>query len=122
VIAHGRALKVFVYSEPADLRNGYDGLWQLVINKIKADPMSGDLYVFLSKNRRRAKVLYWDGTGVCLHCKRIEQGHFSAPWKCAKSARLTITLSELGLLLDGSDILPFVPLAPPEFFLKKGVI
>jgi transposase len=44
------------------------------------DPLDGDLFLFVAKNRRQAKVIYWDGTGLCIFAKRLEQGRFGAPW------------------------------------------
>ncbi len=117
MIGSTRQLRVFAYRSPADLRNGYDGLGALVSHAMKQDPLGGDLFVFISKNRKRAKVLYWDGTGLCLLCKRLEQGHFSAPWKSAHNGPVTLTLSELTLLLEGSDVLARLPLSPPAFSL-----
>jgi len=114
-----RQVRVYAFNAPADLRNGYDGLWYLVSSIMKRDPMSGDMFVFVSRTRKRAKVLYWDGTGLCLHCKRLEQGHFSAPWKFKREGALTLTMSELSLMLEGSDVLAWMPLSPPEFSLKK---
>jgi transposase len=46
--------------------------------------LSGDLFLFVSKNRRRARVLYWDGTGLCVFAKRLEKGRFAAPWERAE--------------------------------------
>ena len=45
---------------------------------MKRDIATGDLFVFVSKSRKRAKVLYFDGTGLCLFCKRLETGKFAA--------------------------------------------
>ena len=65
-------LKVFVALEPCDMRRGHDGLLALVGEKLKEDIRSGALFVFTNKSRRLLKVLYWDGTGVWLLCKRLE--------------------------------------------------
>ncbi|MBU1947578.1 MAG: IS66 family insertion sequence element accessory protein TnpB [Candidatus Eisenbacteria bacterium] len=58
---------VYAYTEPADLRKGYDGLSALVSQGLKRDPLSGEVYLFVSRNRKRAKVLLWDGTGLCIY-------------------------------------------------------
>ena len=74
MIGSTRSVRVFAYSQPADMRKGFDGLYGLVREHLKRDPLSGDMYLFVSGNRRRAKVLMWDGTGLCLYAKRLEKG------------------------------------------------
>ncbi len=59
------------------MRKHYDGLYALVVSEMKADPLSGDLFLFTNRRRTRAKVLLWDGTGLCLYQKRLERGRFA---------------------------------------------
>jgi transposase len=54
-------------------RKGYDGLAALVEQEMGGSPLSGDLYLFVSRNRERAKVLYWDGSELCIVMKRLER-------------------------------------------------
>ena len=119
MIGTTRQLRVFAYRQPADLRKGFDGLYGLVSIGMQLDALSGDLYVFINKTRKRAKVLYWDGTGLCVLAKRLEQGRFTAPWRQAGDGPLQLSMSELGLLLEGSDLQGRIPLSPPVFLLKK---
>jgi transposase len=121
MIGSTRQLRVFVHRAPTNLRNGFDGLFALVSNAMKHEPLSGDLYVFISKDRKRAKALYWDGTGLCILSKRLEQGRFSAPWKSTGDGPVAMTLSELTLLLEGCDILAWMPLSPPAFSLQNSI-
>jgi transposase len=80
---------------------------------MKHDVLAGDLYLFVSRDRRRAKVLYFDGTGMCVFAKRLEKGQFTATWKQAKSKRgLAMTLSELALFIEGSEVAARMPLSP----------
>ena len=74
--------------------------------------LSGDLYLFTGKNRKRAKVLLWDGTGLCLFAKRLERGRFAALWREAEHARLRLTLTELQLFLEGSALVGTMLLSP----------
>ena len=66
ILGTSRAVRVFAYPEPIDLRNGYDGLFGLVKQGLGRDPLSGDLFLFVSKRRKGCKVLVWDGTGLCI--------------------------------------------------------
>jgi transposase len=72
----------------------------VVAHEIKRDLMDGDLFLFVGKDCKRAKVLYFDGTGLCLFAKRIASGQFPAPWKMAKKQ---LTLSELALFIEGAS-------------------
>src|SRR3954453_19162399 len=66
-------VKVFVASHPVDFRKGPDGLLSL-LRDAGSDPFSGALYVFRAKRADRVKIVWWDGTGVCLYSKRLEKG------------------------------------------------
>lgn len=95
-----RGVEVFMYTQPCDMRRSFNTLSLLVEQSMGRNLLQGDLYVFVSSDRRRCKVLYFDGTGLCLFAKRMEVGHhFPAPWKM-KSAQLT--LSELALFVEGA--------------------
>lgn len=111
-IHHGR---VFVYREPVDMRKAYDTLAALVEGPMKKSLLSGDIFVFIGRTRKRAKALYFDGTGLCLLCKRLETGHFSAPWKRPGEGPLALTMSELALLLEGSELALRVRLSPEPY-------
>ena len=76
VIGSTRAVRVWAYPSPTDLRKGYDGLYHLVADHLQRDPLSGDCFLFVNRPRNRAKVLLWDGTGLCIYMKRLERGSF----------------------------------------------
>jgi len=109
VIGLPRGLSVFMFDEPVDMRKSFNTLSALVEHQLKREVTTGDLFLFVSRNRKRSKVLYFDGTGLCLFCKRLEKGQFNAPWKMR---RKELTLSELALFIEGSEAL-FAPLSPP---------
>jgi transposase len=77
MIALNRRTKVFLSREPADMRASYDSLFRRVKEIIKEDPFSGHLFVFLNKRRTCCKCLYYDGTGLVLIGKRLENGLFA---------------------------------------------
>jgi len=113
-------MRVFAYGAPVDLRKGFNGLSGLVEQEMKHRLLDGDVYLFLGRNPRRAKVLYFDGTGLCLLAKRLETGQFARPWQRSGGAVLSLTLSELALFLEGSELIGRKSLAPPTFD-EKGL-
>jgi transposase len=115
VIGSTRALRVWAYPAPADLRKGFDGLTGLVTTQLRHDVLGGDCFLFVNRPRTRAKVLLWDGTGLCVYHKRLEQGRFVALWAPAGSVPppvRTLTLSELSLFLEGCTLLGHTALSP----------
>lgn len=116
MIGLGRRVQVFAFGEPVDMRKSFDTLSAVVREHIKRDVLDGALFVFIGKDRRRAKVLFWDGTGLCVLAKRLEKGRFSAPWAHnAKERVLEWTTSELALFLEGSELVGRVALSPPAW-------
>ena len=108
-----RGVSVYAFDAPCDMRKSFDTLTALVTEHMKHDVLAGDLYLFVSRDRRRAKVLYFDGTGMCVFAKRLEKGQFTPTWKHAKSnGGLAMTLSELALFIEGSEVAARMPLSP----------
>lgn len=114
-----RNLTVFAAPGPCDMRKGYDGLFALARDAIRQEPLSGHLFLFVAKNRKRAKVLFWDGTGLCIYQKRLEHGRFVAPWERRDEPSLTMTTSELALFLEGSKAVR-ARLSPAPFLLPTN--
>lgn len=110
---HGRRVTVYAYAQPVDMRKGFDGLSALVTAGLQRDPLNGDVYIFLSRDRVRAKVLHWDGTGLCIYAKRLERGRFARLWRDENDSPVTLTISELDLFLEGSTMVGRVALSPP---------
>jgi len=93
--------RVFAYPAPVDLRKGYDGLFGLVEQGLKCDPMCGDLYLFVNEPRKLCKILVWDGTGLCIFAKRLTLGTFAKLWRDdGKTVRLS--QRELAMFVEGS--------------------
>ena len=110
---HGRRVQVYAYTRPTDMRKGFDGLCALVTQGLHRDPLGGDIFIFVSRDRIRAKTLQWDGTGLCLYAKRLERGRFAPLWREEHDHAITLTISELDLFLDGSTLVGRVALTPP---------
>ncbi len=69
-------VRVLIATKPVDFRKGANGLAALIKDEMGGDPFSGVVYVFRAKRADRVKLLYWDGTGVVLTAKTLEQGVF----------------------------------------------
>lgn len=96
------ALRIFLAVEPADMRKGFDGLAQLVRERIAEDPLSGHLFVFRNRRRDRVKILYWDRDGLAIWMKRLENGSFRFPE--AKAGRVEVSPAEMAAVLEGIDL------------------
>jgi transposase len=94
-------LRVFVHNENVDLRAGFDKLSMLVREKINVPLENGDLFLFLGNNRKRLKMICYDGTGLLLIAKRMERGKFM---RLEELEEREITAAELDGLLRGSII------------------
>lgn len=95
------AVRVLVATTPVDFRKGAEGLAALVRENMKSDPFSGAVYVFRAKRADRIKLIYWDGTGVCLFAKRLEDGKFR--WPNVQDSVLRLSAAEFSALLEGLD-------------------
>ena len=105
MLSFAGSLKIFLALDPVDLRKSFTGLWAVTLNVLKEDPSSGSLYVFTNRRRNRVKALYWDGTGLWVMIKRLEQGTFSWPKGVEVSnGKLSLSPEALCLLLDGVDL------------------
>lgn len=122
MLGQGRNIRVLAYGAPVDMRKSFDGLAAIVRGGLGADPLSGELFLFVSRNCRRAKVLLWDGTGLCVYAKRLERGRFTAPWTCGDGMPLRMTMSELQLLLEGMALEGRLPLSPAPFEWSSAAV
>lgn len=95
------AVRVMVATKPVDFRKGAEGLAALVRESIGADPFSGAVYVFRARRADRIKLVYFDGTGVCLFSKRLEDGKFQ--WPAIADDVVRLTAAQLQALLEGLD-------------------
>ena len=112
MIGSSRAVRVWAYPGPTDLRKGFDRLVTVVEQQLELDALSGDCFLFVSKDRRSSKVLTWDGTGLCIYHKRLGRGRFAAIWDRADTGALKLTMTELALFLEGANLRGRLPLSP----------
>jgi transposase len=97
-------VKIFLASEPADMRQGFDRLAARVAQTLQADPLSGHLFVFRNRRGDRLKLLYWDGDGYAIWYKRLEAGTFRFPAAGQDQSSVTISTADWAMLLDGVDL------------------
>jgi transposase len=101
MIAPAAGVWIVVYRRPVDFRRGMDGLAALVQQALRESPFAGGLFVFRAKRADRVKIVYWDGTGLCLFHKRLEKGRFV--WPPMQDGTIRLSAAQLGLLLEGLD-------------------
>ncbi len=93
--------QIWVACGATDMRKGFDGLAMLAQEVVKRSPHSGHLFVFRGKRADRIKILWWDGTGLCLYAKRLERGRFV--WPLTREGAVTVTPAQLSMLCEGID-------------------
>jgi transposase len=108
VIQFAPTTRVYLACRPVDLRKGLDGLAAQVANVLQADPFSGHLFIFRGKRGDYRKLVYWDGSGLCLFAKRLEKGRFAwppivEPAPAKAGGRMRLTPAQMALLIEGID-------------------
>lgn len=107
-------VQVYVALEPIDLRYGFERLSGLVAERIGYEARSGALFVFLGKRRQALKVLFYDGSGLCLFYKRLDRGTFRVPEAPAEGVtHVEVDDATMEALLDGIDVGP-AEMGPPS--------
>ena len=98
-------VQVFVALEPVDMRWSFDRLAGAALERIGYDARSGALFIYFGKRKDAVKVLFFDGSGMCLFYKRLDHRVFRVPEACAPGARhVELEESLLDALLDGVDL------------------
>lgn len=95
-------VSIFLYSEPTDMRKGFDGLSGIVRSEFAADPLDGSLFLFINRRRDRLKILHWDGTGYWLYYRLLEAGTFEVLSSEGKYRQIDST--QLAMLLGGVSL------------------
>jgi len=94
-------VRILIATKPVDFRKGHDGLAALVNNVMDHDPFDGTVYVFRSKRLDRLKLLYWDGSGLVMAYKRLEDHKFA--WPLIKEGVLRLNAAQFEALFSGLD-------------------
>lgn len=101
MILPGGPLKVFVATRPVDFRKGADGLAALAQEQLRLDAFSGVVLVFRAKRADRVKILLWDGSGMVLIAKRLDDGKFA--WPPVSGGVMRLSSAQLAALFEGLD-------------------
>ncbi|WP_411976637.1 IS66 family insertion sequence element accessory protein TnpB [Sulfitobacter faviae] len=94
-------VRILVATQPVDFRKGHDGLAALVQSALKEDPFTGTVFVFRAKRADRLKILFWDGTGLVMVYKRLEETTFA--WPAIKDGLITLNRAQFEALFSGLD-------------------
>jgi len=94
-------VRIVVATKPVDFRKGHDGLAALVQNELRKKPFTGTVFVFRSKRADRLKLLYWDGSGLVMTYKRLEENSFV--WPAIRNGILSLNHAQFEALFAGLD-------------------
>lgn len=119
MISLGKSARVFAWTKPTDMRKSFQALAAVVVGELGGDPLSGTAFLFISKNTKRAKVIWWDGSGFCLFQKRLSKGHFAAPWEHAHQGAVSMSASQLAIFFEGNSLAFMGVLSPEEIGPQK---
>ena len=93
--------RIWLAAGVTDMRSGFNTLAAQAQTVLKEDPFSGHLFVFRGRRGDLLKIIWWDQHGACLFYKRLERGRFV--WPRAKDGKVSLTGSQLAMLLEGID-------------------
>ncbi|WP_297768800.1 IS66 family insertion sequence element accessory protein TnpB [uncultured Roseovarius sp.] len=101
MITPSHKVRIFVASDPVDFRKGHDGLAALVQGHLRQKPFDGSVYVFRAKRADRLKLIYWDGSGLVMAYKRLEDNSFK--WPAIKNGVMRLEPAQFEALFAGLD-------------------
>ncbi len=97
-------IRIFVHTQPTDMRKQFNGLHAIVTHAMGQDVMTGDYFVFFNRRKHRCKILYWDRDGLVVWAKRLERGRFQIPVSEDGSITVEIDGTTLAMILGGVDL------------------
>ncbi len=95
------SVRIVVATRPVDFRRGHDALAATAAGDLGLDIWSGVIVIFRSKRGDRLKMLAWDGTGLVLTYKRLEQGRFA--WPGIEDGMIRLSKGQFEALFEGLD-------------------
>jgi transposase len=112
-----RQMRVWACAEPVNMGKSFEGLYATARHTMGKEPLAGDMFLFVARNRKQARVLYWDGSGLIIIAKKLEKGRFNAPWQGDREKPWCLSQTELSLFLDGSRLVGHFEVSPPPLSL-----
>ena len=97
-------IRIFVHTQPTDMRKQFNGLHAIVTHAMGQDVMTGDYFVFFNRRKHRCKVLYWDRDGLVVWAKRLERGRFQIPVSRDGAISVEVDGTTLAMILGGVDL------------------
>lgn len=98
------AIRIFVHTQPTDMRKQFNGLHAIVTHAMEQDVMTGDYFVFFNRRQHRCKILYWDRDGLVVWAKRLERGRFQVPASQDRAISVEVDGTTLAMILGGVDL------------------
>jgi transposase len=95
--------RYFLYRSAADMRKSFYSLASIVEQQMQGNPLSGDIFIFLSRRRNQVKLLRWEKDGYAIYCKRLEEGTYEMPLQQDESCYI-ISRQQLLLILEGISL------------------
>jgi len=97
-------IRIFVHTQPTDMRKQFNGLHAIVTHALGRDVMTGDYFVFFNRRQHRCKILYWDRDGLVVWAKRLERGRFQIPVSQDGAITVEVDGTTLVMILGGVDL------------------
>jgi hypothetical protein len=107
-----RTRRVFLFTAVVDCRRAHNGLSQIVTHEMKGDLLSGDIFVFVSRDRKTAKCLFWNSVGLCLVHQRMEKARVMS--FDGLPAIREVTAHDFTMILGGAKVTLTVSIKPPD--------
>jgi len=107
--------KIWLYTQPTNMRKSFNGLCALVKQKLLENPHSGHYFVFINRRKTQTKILYFDRSGYCIWSKRLEQGQFNVGH--SGTDKILIDGTRLKMILEGIEakkVRQYKRYKPPE--------
>ncbi len=114
-----RGVRILVATKPVDFRKGHDGLAPLVQSTLAEDPFTGTVFVFRAKRADRMKILFWDGSGLVMAYKRLEESSFA--WPAIRDGAMTLNRAQYGTKVRHA-VLAYCNGRTPTLIRKSDVI
>ncbi len=102
MFAPGNQARIWLCTQPTDMRRSFNGLTAQVKNQLGHNPLSGHYFVFVNRRKTQMKVLYFEPSGFCLWSKRLEQGQFRV--RPSATGQHALSWTDLQLILDGIEV------------------